>query len=126
MKLIWFRDLVRKFWTNDTISIDQLFRTVVSCENKGLFIDVLRLEFGCGLQQAFYLLMKHAWRKKICLECAGYFIANRPTNRYCSNKCAGEARRKSHLKYWNSAGSDKRRELRKIERERKSTLQAGG
>jgi hypothetical protein len=85
----------------------------------------LRLEFGCELQQAFYLLMKKPWRKKICKMCGRYFIADRPTRRYHSEKCAAEAKCKRQDADWQTRGSNRRREVRKIERDRKSDLQAG-
>jgi hypothetical protein len=78
----------------------------------------LRREFACELQQGFYLLMEKPWRKKVCPICKRYFVANETGRIYCGTVCTGRAKCKRGNVDWQRRGSDRRRELRKIERDK--------
>ncbi len=60
-------------------------------------------------QRAVYLLFRERWRAKVCLQCGAFFVAKRPPQFYCSNKCFGEVRRNRNLLWWKQVGSRNRK-----------------
>jgi hypothetical protein len=60
-------------------------------------------------QRAFYLLFREKWRARICAQCARYFIADKPPQRYCLPTCNGMAKRKQALNWWRTIGDARRR-----------------
>jgi len=62
--------------------------------------------------RAICLLWEERWRAKTCEDCQRYFVAAKPATKFCSLKCAGDARRKRDLDYWHQHGKEKRAERR--------------
>jgi hypothetical protein len=70
-------------------------------------------------EAALWALFRESWRARTCAQCKRYFIAEKPAQTYCSNRCYGDAKRGQRLAWWNKAGKIKRAQ-RKAERFRKS------
>ena len=81
--------------------------------------DRIEWVFGCTLQQAVSELMRCRWRAKICPECKKYFVANKPTQKYCSPICFHEKHVTESLEYFHSVGKYRRAERRKSEKKPK-------
>ncbi len=47
-------------------------------------------------QRAALFLFNHPWRARFCAVCKKRFVAAEPKNKFCSQECSHEARRKSH------------------------------
>jgi hypothetical protein len=68
----------------------------------------LQYEPAIDFQKAVYALMSESWRARVCPMCARYLIAAKPANIYCSLECAGRAKQKRDLGYWNIKGKPRR------------------
>jgi len=74
----------------------------------GKFLLFCALDFP----RAICLLWEERWRAKTCGDCQRYFVAAKPATKFCSSKCAGEARRKRDLDYWHEHGKKERAKRR--------------
>jgi hypothetical protein len=59
-------------------------------------------------QRAFYLLFQQSWRARVCERCGLYFIAQKPSQRFCSTACSAGNRLASKLKWWRRVGAKRR------------------
>lgn len=73
-------------------------------------------------QRAVFLLFRQSWRARVCIECEKYFIADKPSQLYCSLTCNKDAKRKRNLEWWRREGDKWRRGRPK---KRKSGKQGG-
>jgi hypothetical protein len=90
-------------------------------------LDWQRREFiyepRTDFQRALYGLFRQSARAKVCgnLECpAPYFIAYKPTRRYCSEACAGVFQREWKRRWWAEHGARSRRSAKRPGRKRAS------
>lgn len=60
-------------------------------------------------QRALMFLAVEPWRARFCGVCGRPFVADKPATRFCSTKCAGDARQKSRNKWWHREGERWRR-----------------
>ena len=60
-------------------------------------------------QRALMFLAVEPWRARFCGECGKPFVADKPATRFCSTKCAGNARQKSRNAWWRREGERWRR-----------------
>ena len=88
-------------------------------------LDWQRREFiyepRTDFQRALYGLFRQSARAKVCgnLECpAPYFIASKPTQRYCSETCAEVFQREWKRKWWAKHGAKRRRSRKRLKRKR--------
>jgi hypothetical protein len=75
---------------------------------RGEFVYIPRNEF----QVALYELFRRSSFVKLCANSncpAPYFIADKTTQRYCSESCAEVFQRAYKLRWWNEHGSERRR-----------------
>ena len=75
---------------------------------RGEFVYIPRSEF----QEALYELFRRSAFVKLCAnpDCpAPYFIADKTTQRYCSESCAEVLQRAYKLQWWKEHGSERRR-----------------
>jgi hypothetical protein len=69
-----------------------------------------------GLEKAFQYLVKQHHRTRYCpnTECAApYFLARRPSQRYCSEKCAQRGERETKRRWWAEHGADWRKKQKR-------------
>jgi len=88
-------------------------------------VDWQRREFiyepRTDFQRALYGLFRQSARAKVCcnLECpAPYFIASKPTQRYCSEACAEVFQRQWKRRWWAEHGARRRRSGKRSRRKR--------
>jgi len=88
-------------------------------------LDWQRREFiyepRTDFQRALYGLFHQSARAKVCgnSECpAPYFIANKPTQRYCSEACAEVFQREWKRRWWTEHGAKRRRAGKRSTRKR--------
>lgn len=60
-------------------------------------------------QRALMFLAIEPWRARFCGACGRPFVADRPATRFCSTKCAGNARQESRNAWWHKEGERWRR-----------------
>lgn len=85
--------------------------------NRREFIYEPRTDF----QRALYGLFRQSNRAKVCgnLECpAPYFLASKPTQRYCSEACAEVFQREWKRRWWAEHGARRRRTGKRSRRKR--------
>jgi hypothetical protein len=73
-------------------------------------------EFGCGLQQAVYELMRNRWRARVCPKCGRFFVTAKTAQKLCSVRCSDIAKRERALAYWNETGKKSREQQKQTER----------
>jgi hypothetical protein len=69
-------------------------------------------------QKAVMVLGIEPWRAKFC-TCGRRFVADKPSRRFCSDRCSSDARKASQRSWWNEHG-DKWREKRNRQAKQKS------
>jgi hypothetical protein len=64
-------------------------------------------------QAAVYSLFRESWRARICRTCQQHFVADKQQRQYCSNKCAGEGKRRNDLEWWRRTHTKQSRSQKK-------------
>ncbi len=85
---------------------------------RGQFIYQPRTEF----QKSLYQLFRQSSRAKVCgnPSCpAPYFIANKATQRYCSDSCAQVYQQQWKRNWWSEHGTEWRRSRRRLKSKRR-------
>jgi hypothetical protein len=55
-------------------------------------------------QRAVWLLFCESWRARVCPLCKLYFVAEKPSQKFCSTTCSNRSRLASNLNWWNKHG----------------------
>ena len=121
------REAVRRIWRGDSDKLTEVLLPTpeemmmdhlewASAWNPQLKLDWQRGEFvyipRSEFQGALYELFRRSAFVKLCAnsDCpAPYFIADKTTQRYCSESCAEVLQRAYKLQWWKEHGSERRR-----------------